>query len=755
MTRRVRAASHETVREDKSVAFVAARRLASQILSRWQKGERADAQTALQRHPELRQYRSIALNLVYEDYCQRLEYGEAIDPDAFAAQFPEWRTAVRRQIEVHSYLAKRPDLSGPETPPDWPSPGNRFLGFDLQEELGRGAIARVYLAKEPAVGDRVVALKVSPGGAAEAKILGRLAHPNIVPVLSVGNEEASGLSAVCMPYRGRLTFAEIIAELFSGGKRPVCARELNDAIARLSQSDAARPAVIPNCRRGSYVDAVLVLLAQLADALAYTHGREMLHRDLKPSNILLSTDGTPMLLDFNLSADKHKTISRIGGTLPYMSPEQIRQAMFFPSSPGDAQEEVDGRTDIYSLGVIAYELLTGVQPFEDFAEAPFSTASAQQLLNRQAGDVPPVSQINPQVNRHISDLVAQCMSFTSAARPASAADLHGRICKLLSLHRRAQRWVRHHWVASTVATVVLLAAIAAGSTWYATRPTTWQVAVELLNAGNTAAAEQKFQSVVDENPRSALAWFALGRAQLKNEPRAAAARRSFEKAQSLCHDPRLLSVMAYCDGVDGNPRAADVYFRKAIEAGDRDAIAFYNRGVALRFSSFIAYHSAIVCCNEAINIDGELTEAYHLRGLLRFLVVSNGQANDVERRDKLGEALGDLMHASERAPEYAQYHYDVARVAAQLVKSKEDKHYSIVAEHLAYAVERGWPLSPIQGDPQLTNCLSAERLKEILERTQRATPRLNAPTYLLPALLRCDLPDEYNADWQQGMISDS
>lgn len=753
MTRRIRAASHDTMRDSNGVAVAAARRLASRIMSRWQQGEPANAKMAFQGHPELQQYRSIAMNLVYEDYCQRLEQGEQIDPDTFAAEFPELRTAIRRQIEVHDYLARFPDISSPDAPPAWPSLGDRFLGFDLHEELGRGAIARVYLATEWAVGDRYVAVKVSQGGTAEAHILGRLDHPNIVPILSVGEEEASGLSAVCMPYRGRLTFAELLDALYEGGKKPVNARDLNETFVRLSQQDVIPCKSIPGCRKGLYVDAVLSLIAKLADALAYTHEQDMLHRDLKPSNILLSTDGMPMLLDFNLSLDKRKTISRIGGTLPYMSPEQIRQAMYFPppgARNGDKEEPVDGRSDLFALGVITYELLTGVQPFADFAAAPFSKDAAQELLARQAAGVEPVCRLNKQVDRQISDLVAACMSYQITARPPTASALSTQINRLLQWQNRASRWVRWHPMRTAAGGLLISAAIAAGPIWYLTAPTNWQVAIRLLEEGDAQGAAERFQRVIEQDRESAVAWFALGRAQLQLESGPLNAKMSFRKAFDLTQDPRLLSAIGYCDGLNEGPQPAAENFKQAIDRGDNNAINHYNCALALKESSSNAYRLAIDECTKALQLDAKLTVARHLRGYLRHATVLNDRNRKIDRGEYLLAAVTDLQIASTESPEYAGYHYDLARAAAHL--SLLDESYKpTVVDALQHAVERGWPSSKVGNDPRIANCLTEAQLQSILDRSDATREPLTPPAYLLPPLLEGNLPGSADAEWQQTL----
>src|SRR6185312_1750904 len=111
----------------------------------------------------------------------------------------------------------------------------------------------------------------------------------------------------------------------------------------------------------SYVEAVLWLGEQIADGLAHAHERGILHRDLKPANVLLTDDGRPMLLDFNLAEDVKARggaeRASVGGTLPYMAPEHIEA--FSKTGPWT----LDGRCDLFSLGVILYELLTGRHPY--------------------------------------------------------------------------------------------------------------------------------------------------------------------------------------------------------------------------------------------------------------------------------------------------------------------------------------------------------------------------------------------------------
>jgi tetratricopeptide (TPR) repeat protein len=183
--------------------------------------------------------------------------------------------------------------------------------------------------------------------------------------------------------------------------------------------------------RLDYVDAVLWLTARLADGLAHAHDRGILHCDLKPANVLLSDEGQPMLLDFNLAVDTARRIpgqgSVVGGTLPYMAPEHLELFL-------GGNRPVDARSDVYALGVILYELLTCRHPFHLrdglLAALPAMVAERRQL--------PPVRRWNRAVTPAVEAIVHRCLAPDPARRYQSARQL------LEDIERhRARRPLRH------------------------------------------------------------------------------------------------------------------------------------------------------------------------------------------------------------------------------------------------------------------------------------------------------------------------
>jgi hypothetical protein len=317
----------------------ALRQLVDSIKQSWARGlAPPDARAALAQHQQLLDDRAAVLDLAYEEYRLRKELGEQVDTDSFCAGFGSCGSELRRVLLLDQLLESSPEfLSAPAPAPEsWPGPGAVLGDLTLVRELGRGAFARVYLAREASTGDRPVALKISRQGGGEARTLGRLSHDHIVPVLWADRAEG-GLHLVCMPFLGSATLQDLLDEAYPdpGGPPPPRASRRRappraDRTSDLGASTtlgASTPPVggqvidralkartLPNDpevepRRddrpfgaGSYVDGVVRLAAPLADALAFLHGKGVSHRDLKPSNVLLSPSGRPLLLDFNLSA---------------------------------------------------------------------------------------------------------------------------------------------------------------------------------------------------------------------------------------------------------------------------------------------------------------------------------------------------------------------------------------------------------------------------------------------------------------------
>ncbi len=371
-----------------------------------------------------------------------------------------------------------------------PRIGEKFEGFAIIAELGRGSFGRVYLAHQTAMADRLVALKVTLEFFDESQTLAQLQHTNIMPIYSTHGD--CDLRALCMPYFGSTTLADVCRELESSHSIPTsgkhfvstleCRRASTQAgeLPRLNQDssspshfDIALPVPLPNLAPGalpnfellsgfSFVNAILWLGGRLADGLAHAHDRGIVHRDVKPANVLLADDGRPMLLDFNLSTDCRSITPARGGTVPYMAPEQLRAYL-------DAQPvQLDGRADVYSLGLILYEMLAGRAAFRRYVGS--SPETIGKMLDERKDGPTALTTINEAVTPAINAIVNKCLAFDRDDRYATARTLQEDLdCQLANLplrhaaepspKERLAKWRRRHHRATTLGGLAGVAAI--------------------------------------------------------------------------------------------------------------------------------------------------------------------------------------------------------------------------------------------------------------------------------------------------------
>lgn len=396
-----------------------------------------------------------------------------------------------------------------------PEAGDEFLGFRLIAELGRGAFARVFLASQGELADRPVVLKIAARLEGETRTLARLQHTHVVPIYSV--HRSALLQAFCMPYLGPTTLADVLRDVASREALPDSGKELLSTLhSRLGDgagpegtasvpappslcdpAPADRPAGAPApgpsgmaevtqrmLEAMSYVESALWVGSCLADGLAHAHERGVLHRDLKPANVLITDEGQPLLLDFNLSHDAYAPegagAGSVGGTLPYMSPEHL-------DAFRGADRPVDARSDVYSLGVILFELLTGRPPF---ARPPgMAVATIGRMIEDRSGPPPDPRRWNPSVSPAVASIVRHSLEPDPERRYQSAGqireDLHRqlehrplRFAADPSPKERVRKWARRHprltspstlgAVALTLA-VALLGGLALGAHWAGSR----------------------------------------------------------------------------------------------------------------------------------------------------------------------------------------------------------------------------------------------------------------------------------------------
>jgi WD40 repeat protein len=368
-------------------------------------------------------------------------------------------------------------FTGEASTPESPASRHRVFGklcdfpdYELQEEIARGGMGVVYRARQKSL-NRIVALKLILVGQwagerqirrfkAEAEAAARLDHPNIIPIYEIG--EQAGQHFFSMKLVEGASLAEQMAGRKAGG------------VEREKGGEGAGE---------SHVSAV-ALLAKIARAVHYAHQRGVLHRDLKPTNVLIDAQGEPHLADFGLAkmleSDASMTQSEaVLGTPAYMAPEQARCG------------PVTVAADIYSLGAILYQLLTG--------RPPFTAPSTVELLRAVAErDPDPPRSFTPSVDRDLETICLKCLEKEPARRYDSAAALAddlGRWTRGEPIHarpvtppERLRLWCRRQPAMATLlaALFTLLVATAIVSSIQA-----WRIAVARDRATNLARQNQQ------------------------------------------------------------------------------------------------------------------------------------------------------------------------------------------------------------------------------------------------------------------------
>jgi WD40 repeat protein/tetratricopeptide (TPR) repeat protein/predicted Ser/Thr protein kinase len=362
----------------------------------------------LAKHPDLQQLSKVPLDLIVEEYRVRQRWGDRPKHAEFSERFSgHGDTLVARLKQVDADLsAEFTKHAKPMLPADQPTAPPEgaaqeatidsdhssatqdaglptIAGYDILEVLGRGGMGVVYKARHRKL-KCLVALKMIVAGAhagpdqlarfqAEAEAVAHLQHPNIVQIHEVGEQD--GLPFFCL-------------EFVSGG-----------SLDRMLLGTPQDPR------------AAAKLVRTLARAMQEAHDAGIIHRDLKPANILLGKDGTPKITDFGLAKHLDSTEGKtqsgaIMGTPSYMAPEQAAGKI----------KEIGPATDVYALGAILYEMLTGRPPFK--AATPMDTV--MQVITEEP--VPPI-QLQPKLPRDLDTICLKCLHKEHHKRYASGKAL--------------------------------------------------------------------------------------------------------------------------------------------------------------------------------------------------------------------------------------------------------------------------------------------------------------------------------------------
>ncbi len=414
------------------------------LRERWLRGERPDAAEYLQRYPQLATDSESAVDVIYAEFLVREELGEPCDACDFQRCFPTYAHTLIDQIRLHRSLDSDdhgPTASGPRasaepevSAPQVQEQQRLEADYEVLHEIGRGGMGIVFKAKQVGL-NRLVALKMlRPGDAensellarfrAEAKVVASLRHPQIVQIYDYGEHDGSPFLAL---------------ELVEGGT----------LAARLD----GRPWRPQNAA---------ALVAELARTVHFAHQRGIVHRDLKPANLLISSSGTELevkIADFGLAkvfrdGPSSQTQScAVLGTPSYMPPER---------AAGDSTAATK-QGDVYSLGAILYELLTG--------RPPFLGATVLDTLSMIRDREPVALQsLQPHTPRDLATICLKCLAKTPEARYESAQELADDLDRFLAgepirarrpgLHEIVVRWCRRKPAIAGLAACLLATAVA-------------------------------------------------------------------------------------------------------------------------------------------------------------------------------------------------------------------------------------------------------------------------------------------------------
>ena len=328
---------------------------------------------------------STSLETVLDRYLQELSEGRQPDQEEYLRRYPQLAESLRGVFKTLDFVeATSKSLSASKL-----ERGHMLGEYRILREIGRGGMGVVYEAVQTSL-NRRVALKILPAGvllsnnaherfAREAATAGRLHHTNIVPVYAIGQEQ--GIHYYVMQYIEGYSLSELLKRMQAGAEKPD--KEYFRRVAKWGR--------------------------QIAEALAYAHSSDTIHRDVKPSNLLLDAHDNVWLTDFGLARESAlSTITVSGdvlGTARYMSPEQAE----------DDRALLDGRTDIYSLGVTMYEMIAQTPAFEG--------ESREVVLNQIATREPaPLQALVPSVPRDLETIILKCIQKHPGQRYANAAD---------------------------------------------------------------------------------------------------------------------------------------------------------------------------------------------------------------------------------------------------------------------------------------------------------------------------------------------
>lgn len=334
--------------------------------------------------------------------------------EKYIDKYPQYKEKILSKIQTAEFIKnnlQEENLSG-----------KKLGDYIILEELGRGGMGIVFLAIHPGL-SRLTAVKVLPPSFVtdqealnnfknEAKIIAKFNHPNIVPIYSIDSKE--GITYIAMGYVPGLSLQDIKERLKENKKKELKAIHVRELIekTKLNKKDISQESI--TLKRGydfwnkSYYCFIATLGKEISSALSYAHKNKIIHGDIKPSNIIINNEGLPMILDFGLSRDIKKETEEKGkdfsGTLAYSPPERIKE------------NTTNEKTDIWSLGITLYEVLTFINPFRENT----IDKTMKKVVN---SNPPPLKSFNKKVPAELEAIIMKCLEKNPQERYSSMEEL--------------------------------------------------------------------------------------------------------------------------------------------------------------------------------------------------------------------------------------------------------------------------------------------------------------------------------------------
>lgn len=383
----------------------------------------------IQEFPELAH--DTPLDLIFEEFQLRKQAGLAPCVADYLARYPQQATELARLLEGPPAPHVSTSVFGCQRGPGGAHlmPGDSIDDFSLLARLGEGAFACVFLARQNSM-QRLVALKISANRSTEPQTLAQLDNDHIIRVFDQRIVPDQGLRLMYMQYVAGGTLQEVVAEV----RRQAAAERsgsilfaaIDQALAARGETRAAEAPLRERFAETPWPEVACWIAARLARGLDYAHRQGILHRDIKPANVLLTADGAPKLADFNISfsakLDGATPAAYFGGSLIYMSPEQLEAC-----NPAHARkaDSLDGRSDLYSLGVLLWELLTGDRPFADEpVTSSWTRTLGEMAARRHTGiDRSQLAQVAHGWPAGLDEILLRCLDPDISRRYATGAEL--------------------------------------------------------------------------------------------------------------------------------------------------------------------------------------------------------------------------------------------------------------------------------------------------------------------------------------------